>query len=379
MLELDCILEHKKISETKVVVAMSGGVDSSTVAASLSMIGYQVIGVTLQLYNGDAKVRKGSCCAGQDIYDAKRVASKFNFTHYVLNYESIFKQQVIDDFVDTYLEGETPIPCVRCNQTVKFKDLLKVARDLGADALATGHYVRRIVVGNEIQMHTAKDNTKDQSYFLFTTTNEQLEFLRFPLGEITKERTREVAMSLGIEVANKPESQDICFVQGGSYVKLVQKLRPGSLKKGKILHITGKVLGDHNGIINYTIGQRRGLGIASEEPLYVIKINPKKNEIIVGPKNALANDIVSVREVNWISDFSSREQPIEVKLRHRTEKVGARIIDDGVNNIKLRLDVPQFGIAPGQACVLYKGPQVLGGGWIHHNKCGDNTAIKVGG
>ncbi|MBQ4874930.1 MAG: tRNA 2-thiouridine(34) synthase MnmA [Rickettsiaceae bacterium H1] len=348
---------------------MSGGIDSSTVAACLSKLGYQVIGVTLQLYNGNTKVKKGSCCSGQDIYDAKSIAEKFNFPHYVLNYESLFKQKVINDFVDTYLKGETPIPCVRCNQTVKFEDLLKVARNLQANALVTGHYVRRVIIKNKIEMHTAKDLNKDQSYFLFATTKEQLEFLRFPLGEITKEQTRKIAVSLGIEIATKPDSQDICFVQEGSYSNLVKKLRPNSLKTGKIIHVNGKVLGEHKGIINYTIGQRKGLKISSAEPLYVIKIKPESNDVIVGPKQALAKNIVYVREVNLIdkSNFSKNAN-IEVKLRYRTKKAKARIISYDKDEIKLQLQKEQYGVAPGQACVFYQDSRVLGGGWIYESK-----------
>lgn len=368
MLEIEPIVLNKRPADTTVVVAMSGGVDSSTVAVSLALLGYQVIGVTLQLYNGSAKKQKGTCCAGQDIYDAKRIADKFNFPHYVLNYESLFKEKVIDDFVDSYLKGRTPIPCVRCNQTVKFKDLLKVARDLGADALATGHYVRRVMQqGDKVEMHTAKDDNKDQSYFLFTTTNEQLKFLRFPLGNVSKETTRSMAFSLGLDIANKPDSQDICFVQGGSYANLVRKLRPDALKKGKIMHIDGGFLAEHDGVINYTIGQRKGLGVSSTYPLYVVNINPSTNEVIVGPKSALAISVVDVREVNWIDGHEMQDQDIqiEVKLRSGQQKVAAVLFDHSANSVSLRLTEDQFGVAPGQACVFYKSTKVLGGGWIH--------------
>ncbi len=376
MLKIPPIINNKPPSNTKVVVAMSGGVDSSTVAACLKNLGYQVIGVTLQLYNGSTKVRKGSCCAGQDIQDAQRVASKFDFPHYVVNYESLFKQKVIDDFVDTYLQGETPIPCVRCNQTVKFHDLLGMAKKLGADAMATGHYVSRRVSNEEVEMHTAQDRSKDQSYFLFTTTQEQLKFLRFPLGEITKSETRQIAQRLNIETANKADSQDICFVQDGSYSRLVEKLRPSACNKGNIKHINGKVLGQHNGIINYTVGQRKGLNISSPEPLYVAKISTEHNEVIVGPKQALAKNTVNVKEVNWISQCKNNDK-IQVKLRYQTQAVNATIrINDHDNSVTLQLDEEQYGVSPGQAAVFYKNSQVLGGGWIYNaeHKCSDNIS-----
>ncbi len=369
MLKIDPIISNKPPNETVVVVAMSGGVDSSTVAAYLHKIGYKVIGVTLQLYSGNAKVAKGACCAGQDIYDAKRVAHTFNFPHYVLNYESLFKQEVIDDFADSYLKGQTPIPCVRCNQTVKFRDLLKVSQDLDADALVTGHYVRRVINNNQVELHTAKDATKDQSYFLFATTNEQLNFLRFPLGEITKEQTREIAQSLEIGIADKAESQDICFVGGGSYASIVQKLRPESLQPGNIVHIDGQILGRHQGIINYTVGQRRGLKISSKDPLYVIEIRPNSNEVIVGPKNSLLKDTVYIKNINWISRNITNNEKVEVKLRSGQEAVKATIQHaPDMQSATVKLDDAQIGIAPGQACVVYDNTIVLGGGWIVSSK-----------
>lgn len=369
MIQIDLIIPNKPVRETKVVVAMSGGVDSSTVAAYLHKMGYNVIGITLQLYNDGTQTKKRACCAGRDIYDSKRVASKFNFPHYVLNYESIFRQKVIDDFADSYLRGETPIPCVRCNQSVKFQDLLKVAHDLKADALATGHYVRRVVKENQSELHVALDSTKDQSYFLFATTKEQLQFLRFPLGDITKEQTREIARSLGVEIADKPDSQDICFVGDGSYAKLLEKLRPNSLKKGRIVHVDGRVLGQHNSIINYTIGQRKGLGIAFPNPLYVVNIDPDNNEVIVGPKEALFKKIVYVKDMNWITSNVKQDMiQGQVKLRSNQDVVNATIVPARNNKVTVFLKEQQFGISPGQACVIYNDSQVLGGGWISSSR-----------
>jgi tRNA-specific 2-thiouridylase len=293
-------------------------------------------------------------------------AEKIGIKHYVLNYESIFKQAVMDDFADSYLRGETPIPCVRCNQNVKFKDLFKVAKDLGADCLATGHYVRRLGGQSNAELHMAADPLKDQSYFLFATTQEQLDYLRFPLGALDKAKTREIARYFGLEIADKPDSQDICFVPNGSYASVVEKLRPGALDKGKIIHEDGRVLGEHNGIINFTIGQRRGIGIASSEPLYVIKIKPDNNEVVVGPKSSLFTHELYARDVNWLADtkLSEKGMACTVKLRSVHAPKEAVVYHAGDNRMRVELLSPYEGITPGQACVVYHETRLLGGGWI---------------
>jgi tRNA-specific 2-thiouridylase len=352
-------------SAQKVVVAMSGGVDSSTVAAILKHQGHEVIGVTLQLYDYGLTVgKKGACCAGQDIYDASQAAQKIGIPHYVLNYENIFKNSVIDDFADSYLRGETPIPCVRCNQTVKFKDLFKVAKDLGADCLATGHYVRRVSNNGRNELHQGAETGKDQSYFLFTTTNSQLDFLRFPIGALNKNQTRMLASHFGLNVADKPDSQDICFVPNGSYSSVIEKYRPGALNKGNIIFKDGTPLGQHDGIINFTIGQRRGIGISGGEPLYVIRIDPETNDVIVGYKDDLESSSLTIKEVNWLTPTPQSALLCTVKLRSAHSPIDACVHALSGNRAKIVLNQPYSGITPGQACVMYNGTQVLGGGWI---------------
>jgi len=363
----------KPRSETRVVVAMSGGVDSSVVAAEMTAAGYEVIGITLQLYDdGVARGKAKACCAGRDIHDARRVAEGLGIPHYVLDYESRFRESVIDDFADQYLAGATPIPCVRCNQTVKFRDLLETAQDLGADCLATGHYVRREAGPQGAELHMAADPSRDQSYFLFATTQEQIEFLRFPLGRLpSKAATRALAAHHGLGVAEKPDSQDICFVPDGDYARIIEKLRPGAAEPGEIVHLDGRVLGSHEGIIRYTVGQRRGLGIGGGEPLYVLRLDAETRRVIVGPREALATRRVPVAEVNWIGPRAFEEHaPVgieaAVKIRSTRPPVPARILPTGPASAEVELSVAEQGVAPGQACVFYapEGTRVLGGGWI---------------
>ncbi|MEM8833670.1 MAG: tRNA 2-thiouridine(34) synthase MnmA [Pseudomonadota bacterium] len=370
--ELNSLGFAKTPAETRVVVAMSGGVDSSVTAALLHEEGYDVIGVTLQLYDyGKAMERKGACCAGQDIYDAKRVAEEKNFPHYVLNYEDNFKDSVMSGFVDSYMRGETPIPCVRCNQTVKFRDLLKVAHDLGADCMATGHYIKRAVneETGKAELHRAHDDGKDQSYFLFATTQEQLDFLRFPLGGWSKDITRQHAERLGLLVCNKPDSQDICFVPNGDYASVVKKIDPRAEKPGKIVDMQGNEMGDHNGIIHYTIGQRRGLGIGGghnddNSPFYVVQVDANENKVVVGPKEALARDIITIADNNWLTDVPVDGLDIMVKLRSVSKPSPAKLFLTDKSQAEIHLETPQYGIARGQAAVCYDGDRVLGGGWI---------------
>lgn len=354
----------KNPADTRVVVAMSGGVDSSAVAALLSEQGYDVIGITLQLYDHGAMIgKKGACCAGQDIHDAARVAEKLGIPHYVLNYENRFRQEVMDDFVDTYLAGETPIPCVKCNQSVKFRDLLSMARDLGADALATGHYVQRKEEAGKPLMYRAADPHRDQSYFLFATTREQLDFLRFPLGHLkSKQETRELAARFGLSVADKPDSQDICFVPSGDYAGVIEKLRPGALEPGDIVDMDGNVLGRHEGIIGYTVGQRKGLGIGGGDALYVVRLDAGKKQIVVGPKEALTKTSFTIRDTNWLDDTMGKE--VTVKLRSMHKGVRATIEPLGNKQARVTLLAPEGAVSPGQACVAYAGERLLGGGWI---------------
>ena len=360
---------NKAPGDTRVVVAMSGGVDSSVTAAMLKAEGYDVVGITLQLYDHGAAIEKrGACCAGQDIYDARRVAEMMDFPHYVLDYESRFRDSVIDDFADSYLMGETPIPCVRCNQTVKFRDLFDTAKDLDGDVLATGHYIeRRVDDDGTPALYRAFDGGKDQSYFLFATTREQLDFLRFPLGAWPKSRTRDLAQQLGLAIADKPDSQDICFVPDGDYARVVRKVRPEADQPGEIVHMDGRVLGKHRGIIGYTIGQRKGLGIGGlSEPIYVVRLDPEARQVIVGPREALDRNIVHVREVNWLGGAVEADAPkrIRVKLRSAMDPLDAAMTLQSDNRAEVTLMEPHAGVAPGQAAVFYDGERLLGGGWI---------------
>ncbi|MAX73174.1 MAG: tRNA 2-thiouridine(34) synthase MnmA [Nioella sp.] len=362
----------KAPADTRVVVAMSGGVDSSVVAAQLAEEGYDVVGVTLQLYDhGAALAKKGACCAGLDIHDARRVAEEMGFPHYVLDYENIFKDAVIDEFADSYLAGATPVPCIRCNERVKFKDLLETAKDLDADCMATGHYIQRKMGPQKAELHSATDATRDQSYFLFSTTQEQLDFLRFPLGHLpSKDETRALAAKYGLPVADKPDSQDICFVPDGNYASVIEKLRPGAADPGEIVDMEGNILGSHRGVIHYTIGQRRGLGIGGRaDPLYVVKLEPDTRRVVVGPKEALSTAIVPIREINWLGDedmTSRAEWHLKVKIRSTRPPRDAILRPLSATEAQVELLTPEEGVSPGQACVFYapEGSRVLGGGWI---------------
>jgi tRNA-specific 2-thiouridylase len=358
---------------SRVVAAMSGGVDSTVVAGLLHKAGYDVVGVTLQLYDhGAALKKKGACCAGQDIHDARLAAETLGIPHYVLDYESRFRDAVIDQFADSYLRGETPVPCIRCNQTVKFRDLLDVARDLGAEAMATGHYVRRAVVNGRAQMRKAIDHSRDQSYFLFATTPQQLDYLRFPLADLEKPQVRGVALELGLRIAAKPDSQDICFVPSGDYRSLIDKLRPEGREAGEIVHMDGRTLGQHAGITDYTIGQRRGLNVAVGEPLFVTKLDPVKRHVIVGPREALLTASLTLDETNWLGDQPSIEAaalegaPVLARVRSTRAPSPARLaMQDGV--VSVVFDTGEKGVAPGQACALYDpadDERLLGGGFI---------------
>ena len=359
---------NKPKKKTKVVVAMSGGVDSSVVAGLMKEEGYDVTGITLKLYDDAKQSKEGrQCCAGQDILDAKRVSEQLNINHEILYYQKKFKQEVIDNFIESYSSGETPIPCVQCNQTVKFRDLFKYSKDLKADALITGHYIKRVQTNGKSSMYRAKDFSRDQSYFLFSTTQDQLDYLRFPLGDIEKMETRNIAKKLNLNVAEKPDSQDICFVPNGDYSSVIKKFRPESFNPGKIIDIKGKVIGQHDGIINYTIGQRRGIKIADKDPLYVIKIDNNNNTIVVGPKEALKINKIILRELNILGSKSELEKEIKIKVRSTGKLLRAKV---KINTNKAEVNIldGESGISPGQACVFYlndeAGDKVLGGGWI---------------
>jgi tRNA-specific 2-thiouridylase len=360
-------------ADTRVVVAMSGGVDSSVVAALLKSQGYDVVGITLQLYDhGEAVGRKGACCAGQDIQDARRVAEGLGIPHYVLDYEARFVEAVMGEFADSYLAGETPVPCVSCNQKIKFRDLLRTAKDLGASALATGHYVKSRPGPHGFELYRAQDAERDQSYFLFATTPAQLNFLRFPLGDLDKAATRKLAREFGLSTAEKSDSQDICFVPTGRYTRIIERLRPGAAEPGDIVHVEGRVLGRHGGIINYTIGQRRGLGVAAAEPLYVVKLDAERREVVVGPREWLRTRHIELRDVNWLAD-----EPLEDLAGHAND-ILARIrsagplqpatLWAGPSGVTVELADGEDGVSPGQACVFYaadkRGERLLGGGWI---------------
>ena len=363
--ETDLIISGKSNEKTKVVVAMSGGVDSSVAASLIKELGYDVVGITLQLFDyGKIGKTRGTCCAGKDIYDAKKVCDQIKIDHKVMNYENIFNEEVIEKFADSYVKGETPVPCINCNQTVKFRDLFKFAKQLNADALVTGHYVKRVDHGYA-KMYRPVDLNRDQSYFLFSISQQQLEYLRFPLANISKNKTRELAKKMGLIVANKPDSQDICFVPNGNYKSIVEKLRPESFRKGNIVDKNGKILGSHNGIANYTIGQRKGIKISNSKPLFVLKLNTLKNEVVVGYKKDLLINEIILRDINFLTkDINDLKQDLKVKVRSTGKLLECTF--DGKNKIILKKG--EEGVSAGQACVFYRddklGTRVLGGGWI---------------
>ncbi|MSO73249.1 MAG: tRNA 2-thiouridine(34) synthase MnmA [Rhodospirillaceae bacterium] len=360
----------KPPAATRVVVAMSGGVDSSVVAALLKSQGYDTVGLTMQLYDhGAATARSKTCCAGQDIYDARRVSDMIGIPHYVVDYEAAFKTAVMDPFADGYIHGETPVPCVLCNQTVKFRDLLKAAKDLGADALATGHYVQRLETADGVTLHQAADLDRDQSYFLFSTTRVQLDFLRFPLGGMNKRETRDLGTKFGLHVAAKPDSQDICFVPDGDYARVIRALRPEAARPGEIVHVDGRIIGRHQGVIHFTVGQRKGLGVGGEaEPLYVVRIDPEAARIVAGPKEALLRRAFTLRGVNWLGAGQGPAGDgagARVKLRNTHQPVTATVFGEaGGERARVVLAEPEAAVTPGQVCVVYDGARVLGGGWI---------------
>ena len=363
---------EKAPGDTRVVVAMSGGVDSSVTAALLKDQGYDVVGVTLQLYDHGVAVGKaGACCAGQDIRDARQVADRLGIPHYVLDYENRFRNEVMESFADAYARGETPVPCIACNRTVKFRDLLKTARELGAEALATGHYVRRVAGEAGPELHRGADPARDQSYFLFGTTREQLDFLRFPLGDLPKSETRALAERFDLAVADKPDSQDICFVPNGDYASVVQKLRPEAVEPGEIVDMAGRVVGRHEGIVRFTVGQRRGLALGGREgtdndPLYVVRLEPKTRRVVVGPRSALGRDEIVLYDVNWIGPATSGALPVQVRVRS-SQTLRPAAIELTEAGAVVRFAEPEIGVSPGQACVVYDaatGSRVLGGGFI---------------